>query len=288
MKRHPNNLTAHFACGGSLNGTEADWVENELAELRELEPGSFKPECGSALVQLKNIYMGARLIQGSIVAARLALPAAVAAGQAARDAFLPDDFRDFAERGSAETERFLSGSENGAPRPGNDYPETIKKYISTFAGLFELPYGRAYENLKEGRSDLLALGQDADELQRLSWAHIRWIIDEVMSAEEVAGYRKKPLREGTDELLAVIRERTGVSLPARIMQRDDWLAALESPRQETHLALFNDMRFFVENAEVALLYCVGSLLARIRLGKASEDALQDLSHPLIFHTTANV
>jgi hypothetical protein len=258
-----------------LDGNESAWVGLHLAKLRALEPVSFQAGGNLALAELKHIYMRARVIQGSIVASRLALPAAIGAGQIVRTASLPKDLGQFVKLSTGETERYLTGADNGKPRQGNDYPATVKVYISALAGLLDGPYNRAYIALRGERPDLLAIGWDADELQRLAWGHIRRMIDDVIPAEEVARYRQKSLREGTDRLLAVVRERTGVNLPARIMQRDDWLAALKSPRQEANLALFNAMRFFVENAEIAILYCIGSLLVRIRLGKSPKAALEN-------------
>lgn len=275
IRRNPDSLTAHLAGGGSLDGDESAWVQHNLAQLRAAEPGDSKSQSRFSIADLKNIYMGARIIQGSVVASRIALPALTEAGQIVRGASLPEDFRPFTDLGSTETERYLTGSENGRPRQGNDYPQIVKTYISSLAGLLIGPYHRAYTNLKDTQPDLLALGRDADELNRLSWAHIRWRINEVLPTDEIASYRMKPLREGTDELLAVARERTGLSLPSRIMQRDGWRAALERPRQAPETAFFNSLTFFVENAEIGILYCLGSLLTRLKLGRLPQDALQD-------------
>ena len=273
VRRNPDDLTAHFAGGGRIDAGQATWLAQNLAELRASEPGSSGGDHGASLARLRRVYMGARIIQGGVVASRLALPALVEAGRRLRDASLPDDLRS-SEAARAQTERFLTGMEDGRPRQGNDYPDVVKKYISALATTLEGPYGRAYRNLERERPDLLALGCDADELQRLAWAHMRWLIDEVVPADEVAHYRKKPLREGTDDLLRVLTERIGLRLPARVMQRDDWRTALESARQDPHVALFDAMKFFVENAEIGVLYCLGSLLTRIALCRSAEDALR--------------
>ena len=275
IKRHPDALTAHLANGGTLNGSESAWAEQTLAYLRASAPGNARPEGDLSLADLKRIYTSARVVHGSIVSSRLALPATIYASEMTRALSLPDDLDHFADLGMSETERFLTGINDGKPRAGNDYPGIFKKYISALAGLLGGAYGRAYADLEEGRPDLLALACDMDEIQRLAWGQMRWIINIKMPTEEVACYRRMPLREATDALLEIIRERTGVSVPARVMQRDDWLTALERPRQGTYPAALNTMKVFVENVEIGLLYCTGSLLVRLALGRSPEDALRD-------------
>lgn len=269
-RQSPDSLTAHLASGGSLDTERVARFEHNLAELRDLEPGSAM----LSLAELKHTYTRARVIHGGIVASRLALPTTIEAGQIIQDTPVLQEASPNVERALMQTETFLSGAENGVPRQSNDYPQAVKHGIAALAGLLEAPYGRAYKDLEDKHPDLLALGQDADELQRLCWGHMRWTIDKVVPAEEVALYRRKPLGQGTEELMAVVKERTGVSLPVRIMQRDDWPDALANPRQKPQVALFNTMKFFVENAEVALSYCIGSLLTRIILARSPDAVLE--------------
>ena len=274
LKWHPDAMTTHLAGGGSLEGTEAAWVEQNLMTLRTLGPNNHRSRREPSFKELKKIYTRARLVQGAIVASRQALPMAIEASRLVCSGSFHSQLDYFADRGAKETERFLTGSLNGYPRAGNDYPQIVKKYISALAGLLEGPSERTYKQLLNTRPDLVALAQDADELQRLSWGHLRLMIDQVVPAEEIARSRQKSLSEGTEELLATVRERIG-PVPARVMQRDNWRDALETPRQEPHMTLFNAMKFFVEISEVALLYGLGSVLARINLGQSRDDVLRD-------------
>jgi hypothetical protein len=273
VKRHPDVLTAHLASGGALDGSESAWVRDRLAHLRAAGPAGGGPAEGPALAELKRIYTSARVIQGAIVAARLALPALIDVGEAVRGMALPEAVDRLATQATSDTELFLTGSNGGRPRKENDYPAVVKKYIAAIAGILSGPFGKAYEKLRHERPDLFALAWDADELQRLCWGHMRLIIDQRVPGDEVAAFRSGPLREATADLLALVRVRTGVQVPARIMQRDDWQAAVDRPRQEPRVALFNARKFFVENAEVGISYCLGTLLVRMGLGESPNEAL---------------
>lgn len=283
IRRGPDELTAYFAGGGQLDGEEPAWVSRQLAALRPTRGSHAGPGDGPPLKDLKSIYLSARVIQGSVIASQLALPAVIEAGETLRAATLPDDLDAFARAGAAQTELFLSGAREGKAREANDYPATVKTYIAAIAGILDRPYEKAFERLAEDRSDLWRLALDADELQRLCWGHMRWRINEVIPAGELAAFRAKPLQDGTDELLALIRERTGVTLPPRVVQRDsqdyidpreDWVAALNQARQDPRLALLCGIRFSVENAEIATLYGLGSLLMRVRQSGPTDEVLR--------------
>jgi hypothetical protein len=283
IRRGPDALTTYFANGGGLDREESSWVAHHLTQLRAAEPYGTQLDASLSLKDLRRIYMGARVIQGSIIASHLALPAVIEAGETLRAAALPEDLDSFAEVGAAQTEVFLSGADRGTARESNDYPTVVKKYIAAIAGILDAPYGRAYGQLEAKRPELWQLALDADELQRLCWGHIRLIVNKVVPTEELASYRARPLQGGTDDLLALIKERTGVALPPRIMQRDgqdyvdernDWVAALANPRQDPRLALLSGIRFSVENAEIATLYCLGSMLMRIKCGSQAGTVLE--------------
>jgi hypothetical protein len=283
IRRGPDELTAYFAGGGRADDRESAWVSRHLTELRPSRGSDAAPGDGMPLRDLKSIYLGARVIQGSVIASQLALPAVIKAGEMLRAATLPDDLDVLARAGTAQTELFLSGAREGKARQANDYPATVKKYIAAIAGILDRPYEEAFERLAEDRPDLWRLALDADELQRLCWGHMRWRINEVIPAEQLASFRAKPLQDGTDELLALIRERTGVALPPRVVQRDsqdyidprdDWAAALNQARQDPRLALLCGIRFSVENAEIATLYGLGSLLMRVRRSGPTNEVLR--------------
>jgi hypothetical protein len=255
-----------------MSDEETAWVRHHLQALRPSENSNPHTGIALSLPELRSVYLGARVIQGGIIASHLALPAVVEAGETVRAAQFPDGLDHYAAPAVAQTELFLSGAHDGRPRPGNDYPKVVKRYIAAIAGLLNEPYEKSFRRLQQVRPDLWNSALDADELQRLCWGHMRWKVDEVISAQEMAHYRSQPLQEGTDALLALIKERTGVSLPARVMQRDsqdyvdpraDWLAALRDARQDPRLALLSGIRFSVENAEIATLYGLGSMLMRI-------------------------
>lgn len=282
IRRGPDALTAYFANGGQLDEEESSWVDRHLSTLRA--SGSLaSPGDGISLKDLKSIYLGARVIQGSVIASQLALPAVIEAGEIVRHAALPADLDSYAQLGAAQTELYLSGAHQGTARAENDYPAEVKRYIAAIAGILNGPYDRAYQRLQQKRPELWALALDADELQRLCWGLMRWRINEVIPADQLAVFRAKPLQDGTDELLALIKERTGVSLPPRVVQRDsqdyidpreDWQAALRKARQDPQLAVLSGMRFSVENAEIATLYGLGSLLMRISHGSIADEALR--------------
>jgi len=283
IRRGPDELTAYFAGGGRLDGEEPAWIARQLAELRPTPGSEARPGDGPPLKELRSIYLGARVIQGSVIASQLALPAVIEAGETLRAATLPDDLDSFARAGAAQTELFLSGAREGKPRGANDYPATVKKYIAAIAGILDRPYEKAFARLEQDRPELWRLALDADELQRLCWGHMRWRINEVIPAGQLAAFRAKPLQDGTDELLALIKERTGVALPPRVVQRDsqdyidpreDWLAALNQARQDPRLALLCGTRFSVENAVIATLYGLGSLLMRVRQGGHTDEVLR--------------
>ena len=283
IRRGPDELTAHFAGGASPGSEESAWVSQNLTELRTSQSPETQPGNRFSLKDLKSIYLGARVIQGSIMASQLALPAVIEAGETLRTAALPGDLDSFARTGTAQTELFLSGAHRGRARTENDYPAAVKKYIAAIAGILNGPYEKAYVRLETHRPALWALALDADELQRLCWGHLRWRINEVVPAEQLASYRSKPLQEGTDELLALIKERTGVALPPRIVQRDsqdyidpreDWLTALGNARQDPRLALLCGIRFSVENAEISTLYGLGSLLMRMTHGAPTDEVIR--------------
>ncbi len=212
IRRNPDTFTAYLANGGNLNGNESAWVQTNLQQLRAATPGS-PAQHGLSLAALKHIYTGARVIQGSVVASRIALPTLVEAGEAVPAASLRTHLPSFTNLAATEMDRFLTGRENGKPREGHDYPEIVTQHIAALADVLVAGYRRASENLQAGRPDLLAIAWDADELNRLSWGHIRWRINDLVSAPEVATYRTRPLREGSEELLAAIKQRTGVTLP---------------------------------------------------------------------------
>jgi hypothetical protein len=282
IARGPDALTAHFAAGGGLDGQESEWVAQHLTQLRASAVSDGAPAVDLSLNDLKHVYMSARVIHGSVLASQLALPAVIEAGETVRTARLPEDLASFARHGAAQTELFLSGARQGRAYAGNDYPVVVKDAIAAIAGILNGPYERACEQCRATRPELWELALAADELQRLCWGHMRWRINEVVPAEELATYRSKPLQQGTDELLALIKERTGVALPPRILQRDgqdyidprdDWLAALQHARQDPRLAVLCGIRFSVENAEIATLYCLGSLLMRVHQGEATATVL---------------
>ena len=283
IRRGPDALTAHLANGGDLGDEEPAWVSHHLAALRASGSSGTPAGDGFSLIDVKRIYLGARVVQGAVIASQLALPAVIDAGETLRGMRLPDGLDTYAPLGAPQTELFLSGAHQGKARESNDYPAVVKTYISAIAGLLDGPYEKAFERLEAQRPELWNLALDADELQRVCWGHLRWRINEVLSADEMASFRSRPLQEGTDELLAVIKERTGVALPARVVQRDsqdyidpraDWLAALTNARQDPRLALLCGIRFSVENAEIATLYGVGSLLMRIRASSPAGPALR--------------
>lgn len=283
IQRGPDALTAHLANGGELVDQETAWVSHHLTELRASASSGTPAGDGYSLMDLKRIYLGARVVQGGVIASRLALPAVIDAGQTLRGLRLPDRLDTYAQLGATQTEVFLSGAHQGQARSTNDYPAVVKTYIAAIAGLLNGPYEKAFEQLEAQRPELWNLALDADELQRMCWGHLRWRINEVVPGDEMASYRSRPLQEGTDELLAVIKERTGVALPARVVQRDsqdyidpraDWQAALSDARQDPRLALLCGIRFSVENAEIATLYGLGSLLMRIRASGPTGVALR--------------
>lgn len=283
IQRGPDALTAYLANGGELVDEETAWVSHHLAELRASGSSGTPAGDGHSLMDLKRIYLGARVVQGGVIASQLALPAVIDAGQTLRGLRLPDGLDAYAQLGAAQTELFLSGAHQGKAHGGNDYPAVVKTYIAAAAGLLNGPYEKAFEQLEAQRRELWNLALDADELQRMCWGHLRWQINEVIPADEMAAYRSRPLQEGTDELLAVIKQRTGVALPARVVQRDsqdyidpraDWQAALSNARQDPRLALLCGIRFSVENAEIATLYGLGSLLMRVRVGGPGGPALR--------------
>lgn len=274
LRRNPHALTASLASGEKLGDAEAKWVQNTLLQLRELAPGTPVLDGGLSLLDLKQIYTTARIIQGGIVAGRLALPATIGLGEQIRSTPMESVLADLQESEIFETEAFLNGMAKGHPRHGNDFPSIVKKYIAALATLLGRPYSQAFVALKRDFPELVTLGQDADELQRLSWSHMRWEIECFITDEELVSYRHD-LRNGTEKLLALLKERSGVSFPPRVLQRDDWLDALKRPRQDPKVALFNSMRFFVTNAEVALGYSIGTLLVRLKLGSSPSRALED-------------
>lgn len=269
-KANPDILTAHLANGGNFDGGEMEWAEQSLSALREMKNGG----ASIPIADLRHIYMMSRIIQGGIVASHLALPTTIDVSKRVRNMSLPADLDGLADLGMEQTEAFITGAENGKPRDGNDFPPDVKRYIAGIAGLLSGSFEKSYLAFEKNHPALLTLAHNADEIQRLSWALIRSLIDKVISDEEVALYRKKPLREGTNELVNLVNERIGITLPVRVMQRDNWAEALEAPRQDPRVAVFNDMVFFVENAEVAMLYCLGPLLVRLKLGAAPEEALK--------------
>lgn len=282
IRRGPDALTTHLANDGDLGDEESTWVSQHLAGLRTSRGPDTPSGKDLSLMNLKSIYLGARVIQGGVIASQLALPAVIDAGETLRKVPLPDGLDSYARLGAAQTELFLSGANQGTARKDNDYPTDVKKYISAIAGLLNGPYERAYEKLEAKRPDLWKLALDADELQRLCWGHLRWKINEVIPVKQLAYYRSRPLQEGTDELLALIKERTGVALPPRVVQRDsqdyidpraDWLAALNDARQDPRLALLSGMRFSVENAEIATLYGLGTLLMRTTKSGPTQEVL---------------
>ncbi len=117
-RRGPDELTSHLANGGSVDGEELRWVAQHLAQLRLAKVLDYRADTGLSLKELGRVYLGARIVQGSIIASHLALPAVIEAGEALRNAQLPEDLDAFAEVGAAQVEAFLSGAEGGQARRG--------------------------------------------------------------------------------------------------------------------------------------------------------------------------
>ncbi|GEL98359.1 hypothetical protein [Cellulomonas terrae] len=269
LRRHPDALAALLAGGGTLGSDELGWTTRALHVVRDLPRSPHDADTMSALARA---YTSARVLHGAVVAGTIALPGVVGAGRAVRSGTRPADLADPDSALWRLADRYLDGSLDGGTRTGHDYPVEVQRVVVGLAELLSDPFRRAGDALRASRPELVDLAQDADELQRLTWAHLRLSVDRVLPAAEVARYRAEPLRDATSTLLTAVRERTGVALPARIMQRDDWQSALDAPRQDESHALFVAPRFFVENAEIAVLYGLGTLLTRRWLGQPDDVA----------------
>lgn len=266
LRRHPDRWTAHLAAGGPVGEQDFIWVAESLRAARADRDRGAGAIDRMGIDQLKAFYTSARVLQGGIVAGRIALPAVIDAGRRYR-AGDPDVLTRSSTAASDETTRYLNGMLEGRPLERNDYPEELSAMIGGTAQFLDGAFTPVFKKLRLRDPRVVELARDTDELQRLTWALIRRRIDEVVPASEVAEYREGPLRQTSDELLELVRARLGSSVPARVMQRDDWNDALVAPGQDPRLALFTAMRFYVENAEIALLYNFGSVLVRLRLGQ---------------------
>lgn len=254
----------------ALDGGEENWIMENLNTMRKYTP------CGTqsrtSLQNLLKIYTGARNIQGGIVASLFALPSILLAGEKIRSGSFKKRLNRFKEAGIDQTNRFLSGSRNH--KLDNDYPEEVKEYIAAIAGLFSMTYGNAYDVQKRQCPEIVSLCQQADELQRITWGELRRAIEIVLPECEIVKIRRElPLISASDKLISIIKERTNIRVPARVMQRDNWRDVLAAPQQSDRIATFNSIEFFVENAETAISYCLGSLLTRMLLENAPNEQI---------------